>query len=281
MHWNDRTSPPRGCCPDNLTGSKTPSLTMRRSSRSWKQWSSEMTAISCPDRARSDDQDPGLEDHVWSEITMCNRAALTCSGVRTGKTTGRTMWGHAMRPRGEETTARRRRRVVPVACPIQRARSGHGGPENDSGTMTLRGVQALTARQHPTLAGVGGVVFGEDLGLVLGSERPALGLVRTRAHRPILKGRAGQICSGERQRDQACSRPVREGEVLPEVSHISLTHRGFAALALGYPQVAAIGASATPWNRVFVFPPTQTVPSGSAVIVTSPARPSRRPWETR
>jgi hypothetical protein len=35
-----------------------------------------------------------------------------------------------------------------------------------------------------------------------------------------------------------------------------------------------------PRMHVVVAPPTQTVPSGSAVIVMSPVRPSLAPWET-
>lgn len=38
--------------------------------------------------------------------------------------------------------------------------------------------------------------------------------------------------------------------------------------------------AAVPRKQVVVVPPTQTVPSGSAVMVMSPARPSRAPWET-
>lgn len=55
-----------------------------------------------------------------------------------------------------------------------------------------------------------------------------------------------------------------------------LTGRTGAALALLDGQTTAV-----PQNKVVVHPPTQTAPSASEVIETSPARPKRRPWETR
>ena len=89
----------------------------------------------------------------------------------------------------------------------------------------VRGVQPLAAQQHPASCRVGRVVLGKHVELVLGGERPAPRPVRTRAHRPIIDRAGEQICSGERQRDQPVLALCGREKVLPEVSHLSLTHR--------------------------------------------------------
>jgi len=65
------------------------------------------------------------------------------------------------------------------------------------------------------LAPVRGLVLGQDVRLVLGGERAALGPVNSRSHAPIINGGIGQ---GHRHRLLLASRPVQGKELRSGVS---------------------------------------------------------------